>query len=322
MNPSTDIKSILIIGASGGLAQIVANLLSKTYPNAKILGIDSRIPASTYKKSNMHFTRIRYTRGNFEKLFRNNDFDVVYHLARMSHAINPSGHKMEERLNLNIMGTGRIIDLSYKHKVKKLLILSTHHVYGALPDNPVFIAEEAPLRASIVHPELRDVTEMDQLAVSKMWQYQNEMEIIITRPCNIIGPTINNTITRYLTAPIAPLGIDYNPMFQFIHEFDMAHILVDSLVYLSTGVYNIARDDVISIREARKLIGNTSLPVPLIALSPMAKVFKKVWSFPDYLLDYLMYSCIIDGSNIQDKMKQKELFRFTTHEALELLKIE
>lgn len=322
MESKKDIKSILIIGAAGGLAQIVSSLLEKHYPEASIHGIDSRKLPKNQKKTKMEFSRIRYTRGNFEKLFRNKQFDMVYHLARMSHAINPSGHKMEERLDLNIMGTGRIIDLSYKFKVKKLVILSTHHVYGALSDNPVFIEEEAPLRASIVHPELRDVTEMDQLAVSKMWQYQNEMKIIIARPCNIIGPTINNTITKYLTAPIAPRGADFNPMFQFIHEFDMANILVKALVHLDTGVYNIAPDDVISIKEARKLIGNTSIPVPLIALSPIAKVFKKLWSFPDYLLDYLMYSCIIDGSNLKKAMKTQNLFRFTTKEALELLKLD
>ena len=66
---------------------------------------------------------------------------------------------------------------------------------------------------------------MDQLATNWMWKYQHEIETIVFRPCSIIGPKINNSMTSYLTTPFAPLAIDFNPMMQFIHEFDMANIL-------------------------------------------------------------------------------------------------
>ena len=49
------------------------------------------------------------------------------------------GYNIRKRLNLNIMGTNRILDLSLKFKIKKVIVLSTFHVYGALPDNPTFL---------------------------------------------------------------------------------------------------------------------------------------------------------------------------------------
>ena len=316
-----NVNSILIIGISGGLAKITAGLIATKFPHIKITGVDSRSVQQDIKSNNLEIKTIRYTRGNFEKLFRDKSYDIVFHLARMSHAGANTNSHLAKRLDLNIMGTSRILDLSLKFNVKKVIILSTHHVYGALSDNPVYIKEDASLRASIKYPELRDVTEMDQIATNWMWKNKKEIETIVLRPCNIIGPQINNSITQFLTSPLSPVPIDYNPMFQFIHEFDMANILIKTMQKVSTGIYNVAPDDTISIREARKIIGQTSIPVPIIALVPLAKIFKKTWKFPDYLLDYLKFSCIIENKELV-KHFNKNIFRFTTREALELLKLD
>lgn len=312
-------KKILIIGAAGGLAKILSGLMAKTKSEYEIIGVDSRDLHDLPKKPNVTYKRMKYTRGNFEKLFRDNEFDVVYHLARMSHAQSNKSN-LAQRLDLNIMGTNRILELCLKFQVKKVIVLSTYHVYGALSDNATFLKEDAPLRASIKHPELRDVTEMDQLATNWMWKNQHQIETLVLRPCSIIGPQINNTMSQFLTTPYAPIGIDYNPMFQFIHEFDMANILFRCIEEVPTGIYNIAPDEVISIREAKKITDTPYMKVPISVLSPLAKAFKAMWSFPDYLLDYIKFSCIIDNDEIKKHLSD-DVFRFSTKEAIELLKL-
>jgi UDP-glucose 4-epimerase len=312
-------KRVLIIGAAGGLARILTGLISKEKEQYEIVGVDPRDLSELPKKENVTYKRMKYTRGNFEKLFRDNNFDTVFHLARMSHAQSNKSN-LAQRLDLNIMGTNRILELCLKFEIKKVVVLSTYHVYGALSDNPTFIPEDSPLRASIKHPELRDVTEMDQLATNWMWKNQHQIETIVLRPCSIIGPQINNSMSQYLTTPYAPVGMDYNPMFQFIHEFDMANILYRCITEVPTGIYNIAPDEVISIREAKKQIEVSSVSLPIFALSPVALAVKKLWNFPDYLLEYIKFPCIIDNSEIKKHIKE-DLFRFTTKEALELLKL-
>ena len=243
MTEFKSINNILIIGMAGGLAKLTAKLIERKYPNINILGVDSRHSTTETNKKNIEFRRIRYTRGNFEKIFRERSFDLVLHLGRMSHA-NNDHNSLIKRLDLNLMGTSRILDLALKHHVKKVIILSTYHVYGALHDNPVFIDENHPLRASIRCPELRDVVEMDQISTNWMWKNQNEIQTIVFRPCSIIGPQIQNTMSQYLTTSYVPVPIDFNPMFQFLHEFDMAQVLVESMVKVPTGIYNVAPNDV------------------------------------------------------------------------------
>jgi len=311
-------KSILIIGMSGGLAKITTKKILDKFPHAEICGVDSRNLDTTNYPENVNFIQMKYTRGNFEKLFREKKFDTVFHLARMSHSSANPMITVSKRLDLNLMGTRRILDLSLKFNVKRIIILSTYHVYGALPENPVYLKEDSALKASIKYPELRDVVEMDQMATSWMWKNKEAIETVILRPCNVIGPRLNNTITEYLTANYAPIGIDFNPMFQFIHEEDMSNVLCQSIESISPGIYNVAHPETIPLREAKKITSDGGIPTLLFALEKIGKIIKQVWTFPDYLIHYLMYPCIIDSSPLFNQLSED--FQFTSRQALEDLK--
>ncbi|PIP94926.1 MAG: hypothetical protein COW00_14225 [Bdellovibrio sp. CG12_big_fil_rev_8_21_14_0_65_39_13] len=316
----SEYKSALIIGMAGGLARITATLLTREFPNMKITGVDSRPIKEPLKNSNIRYLQFRYSRSHFEKLFRDQSFDVVLHLARMSHS--DTSNNLSQRLETNITSTNRILDLSLKFGTKKIVVLSTFHVYGALSDNPVFISEESPLKASIKYPELRDVVEMDQLASSWMWKNQNHIETVILRPCNIIGPQIRNTMTQYLSSPYAPVCSDFNPMFQFIHEYDMSRAIVAAIKKLPVGIYNVAPDDVISLKEARKVLQVPNIQLPSFVLEGGVRLLSNAfWSFPRYLIDYIKFASIIDNSAFKAHAQPFE-FRYRIKEALELLKLD
>lgn len=314
-----DIKKVLIIGITGGLAQILTKLIIQNHPNWEIYGVDSRSVKDIPKVKGLIAKKIRFSRGNFENLFRDHSFDYVYHLARISHSSNIH-QGLSERLELNVMGTNRILDLSLRFNVKKVIILSTFHVYGALNDNSIFIKEDSPLRASMKYPELRDVVEMDQICSTWMWKYQNQVSSVILRPCNIIGNQISNSMSKYLTSHFAVKPIDYNPVFQFIHEFDMAQVLYRSIDDLPTGIYNVATNEFISLREALGIVGTNGIPFPISMASLMNKLLKITrLDVPEYLIDYLKYSCLIDNSQLKKHLGE-DFFRFKMDETLKLIK--
>ncbi len=313
-------QKILIIGIAGGLAQMTARLILTEHPDWEILGIDSRDVSKVTQMKGLSAINMKYSRGNFENLFRTHDFDIVYHLGRISHSSNEQ-NVLAKRIDLSVMGTSRILDLCERSGVKKVIILSTFHVYGALPDNSIFLGEDAPLRASIRHPELRDVIEMDQMCTSWMWKNQKNISTVVLRPCNIIGTQIQNAMTRFLSGPVALKPVDYNPFFQFIHEFDMAHILYKSMDSIPTGTYNVAGDDFISLRDALKIVGTKGVPFPMVLAGGLNEVLKKFnINVPDYLIDYLKFSCLISPSELKKHLGPKFL-RFSIQETLELIKL-
>lgn len=310
-------KSVLIIGIQGALAKITAEILIKKNPDIKIHGVDSRAIGNLPTRTQLTFQQMKYTRTNFEKMFREHQFDTVLHLGRLGHS--PVTGNINKRIDINLVGTNTILELSQKFHCKKVVILSTHHVYGAYPDNSMFLREEAPLRGSFKYAELRDVVEMDQMCTNWMWKNQNQIETVVLRPCNIIGPQIRNSITQFLKTAYAPLPLDYNPMFQFIHEFDMATIIVESAEKLKTGIYNVAGDDVVTLHEASKIVDVKKIKVPIIVVEQLAKIMIPIWKFPHYLLDYLKYPATLDNTELKKNLGEN-IFRFTAKEALELLK--
>jgi len=313
-------NKILIIGIAGGLAQMTARLILTENPDWEIIGIDSRDVSKVPPLKGQTLIELKYSRGNFENLFRTHEFDVVYHLGRISHSSN-THNVLAKRIELSVMGTNRILELCERSGVKKVIILSTFHVYGALPDNSIFLHEDAPLRASLRHPELRDVVEMDQICTNWMWKNQNTIATVVLRPCNIIGTQIQNAMTRFLAGPIALSPADYNPFFQFIHEFDMAQVLYKVLKDVPTGTYNVAGDDFISLRESLDVVGTKSIPFPIVLAGGLNSALKKLnIDVPDYLLDYLKFSCLISNHELK-KHLGPDFLRFSIKEALEMIKL-
>ena len=312
-------KTVLIIGAAGGLAQILIEIILNKRSDLSIIGIDSRSLSNVKKHPKLTLLQLPYTRGNFERIFRETKIDYVFHLARLSHS-SMLNENLTKRLELSVMGTNRILELSERFDIKKLVILSTFHVYGAYPDNSIFLGENSPLRASIEHAELRDVVEMDQTCTSWMWRNQSKLETVLLRPCNIIGGRINNTMTQFLASKFAIKPIDYNPMFQFIHEFDMANILFRALESVPTGVYNIATDDFMSLSQALSIMKNSGIPFPMVLGKPINGLLKHLgMSVPNYLIDYLKFSCLIDNSKIKEVLGE-DFYRYTIAETLKLSK--
>lgn len=320
MTDQQESKSVLIIGISGGLAQILARLILTNHPNWQVLGVDSRAIELNQSLKGLTCKKIRYSRGHFENLFRDQSFDYVFHLARISQS-DDFYRDLTERLDLNVMGTNRILELSLRFKIKKIIILSTFHVYGALSDNSIFITEDAPLRASLKYPQLRDVVEMDQICSTWMWQYQSQVSAVLLRPCNIIGNQIANSTSKYLTNPLALRPIDYNPVFQFIHEFDMAQVLYRSIHDIPTGIFNVATNEFITLRDALRIINNKGIPFPISMAAMMNSVLKYTRiNVPEYLVDYLKFSCLLDNSALRNHLGD-DFFRFKMEESLKLIRL-
>ena len=319
MFTENDVKQVLVIGIAGGLAQLLSKKLNTRFPNAKITGVDSRTTPKPKDIQNLSCLTLKYSRTEFEKLFRKNKFDVVFHLGRLSHAQPILPMNLAQKIEFTLVETQKLFDICKTFQVKKIIFLSSFHVYGANADNPVFLTEDAPLRASIDFGNLREVVEIDFTATNWMWKYQNEIQMNVFRPCNIIGHHIKNAVTTYLTTKYSPYPIDYNPSFQFIHEDDMANILVRAILEVPTGVYNLAPDEFISIRRALQICKNGGPPVPLFLATAFASLLKKWYSaLPEYFLEYLKYPCLIDNQLIKTHLKGP-LFFHTTEETLKAL---
>jgi UDP-glucose 4-epimerase len=198
-----------------------------------------------------------------------------------------------KRFDLNVLGSRKVMDLCLKYGVKRILVLSTFHIYGAHPYNHIPIHEDEPLRAGQTFPQLADAVQLDNQSLT--WIYQHRaVRTVMLRPCNVVGRHLQNAMTKFLRQKTVPYVVGFNPMIQFIQEMDLRDAIVAAALGDEIGVFNVCGTGAIPYRHALEIVGARQVPVT----ETLAGTYMRVASlfgpgFPTYMLDFFKYPCII-----------------------------
>jgi UDP-glucose 4-epimerase len=277
----------LITGIAGGLAQIVARELASG--GEEVVGVDYRnVDEAAQNTPGAAIYRASYSKTAVEDVFRKHRIESVLHLGRVGNL----SEGMEKRFELNVIGSQKLMQLCLQHHAKTLVVLSTFHIYGAHPRNHTPISEDDPLRAGPGFPEIADAIQLDNMAST--WIYKHpEVRTVVLRPTNVVGPHIQNTMSKFLRLRRIPKLVGYNPMTQFLHEDDLARAVILASRGNRNGVFNVAGPEVVPWSAAIALTGARPLPLPSTLVRAYMRAFS---SFPQYLVNFFKYPCVIgDG---------------------------
>ena len=155
--------------------------------------------------------------------------------------------------------------ISARHaRVGHLIYLSSHTVYGARAGNPLPIGEDAPLRETPGFHFAND----HYWAERRLQEFAGdnpEVKLAIFRSCPVLGSLAGMPMVREFYFP-GMMGLSgYDPLLQFVYDDDLARVLCQAIVEERTGVFNVAGDGVVRLRElaAALEIRQFSLPAPL-----------------------------------------------------------
>jgi UDP-glucose 4-epimerase len=279
---------VAITGIAGNLGRRLARVL---HGETRLVGIDRRPFPDRPKDVEHHQLDIRKAR--VEDLFRKGAIEAIAHLG-LKH---DPREQAAEAHSFNVAGTQRLLDIAVRHGVRKVVLLSSANVYGPMPGNPNFLPEETPLLGAARLPGFRDLIEVDMYCQSFMWQHP-EIETVILRPVNIVGPTVRNAPSNYLRLerPMTVLGFD--PMVQVIHEEDVCRAIALALRPGVRGVYNVTGPGEVPLSAALRELGREPIPVPhFLARAVTRKLFEaRLSDYPPGEVDYIQYLCAVDGS--------------------------
>lgn len=143
-------KKILITGGAGFIGSHLVRLFVNKYPDYQIYNLDKLTYAGNLenlkdidKKENYKFIKGDIVDGNFiHKLFENEKFDGIIHLAAESHVDRSISNPMEF-INTNIIGTVNLLNAAKEIwadnlEDKMFYHISTDEVYGSLGETGFF----------------------------------------------------------------------------------------------------------------------------------------------------------------------------------------
>ncbi|MDD5222902.1 MAG: SDR family oxidoreductase [bacterium] len=305
-----------VIAITGTRSFIGSNLLQRLQQEGRhqLVALDLEKPdflkpATRFYKLDLTSTTADVT---LSEILEREKCDTFIHLAFLSSPTHKSSYAHE----LESVGTMYVFHACAKNKVKKIIVSSTTMVYGALPINPNFLVEESPLRGNREFRPIRDRIEVEEHAQNFQKKHP-ETTVTVLRPCTILGPTIRNFITTYLSLPVITTLLGYDPLVQFVHEEDALDAYRLAVERDCRGVFNIVGRGVLPLSTIVKLSGKVKAPILHAFAYPMVEGLwlAQVGIAPAAYLDYIRYLWVADGSKAR---KELGFFpKYSTKESLE-----
>src|SRR5262249_40187276 len=153
---------------------------------------------------------------------------------------------------------------------RRLILWSQTAVYGADSKNPNFLTEDHPLRGNSNSRYVTDKVEAER-AFERFAAEHPETTVTRLRTCTILGPTVNNFVTRMLDRPLLPVIMGFDPLLQLVHEHDVLTAFELALAADHPGAFNIVGEGVLPLSTILRILGKVTFPVPHFLAVPLAR---------------------------------------------------
>ncbi len=307
-------RSVLVTGAAGYLGSLlVDDLASSPGELTTIVATDVRQPPRpadgvTYLEIDVRDPGLTDVLGRY-------GIEVVVHLAAI---VNP-GRKADRALeySVDVEGTRNVLESCLEAGVRKIVVSSSGAAYGYHADNPEWIDEEDPLRGnpSFAYADHKRLVE-EMLA---RWRADHpELAQLIFRPGTILGAGTRNQITDLFDRRVI-LGVRGSASpFVFIWDADVVACLRRGIETDVTGIYNLAGDGAVSLREIASMLSKPYVPVPASLLRGALQVMKLlgVTQYGPEQVDFLRYRPVLSNRRLVEefgytpRMTSVEVFRY------------
>src|SRR5687767_12379235 len=166
----------------------------------------------------------------------------------------------------------RVLDAAGDAGVDHVVHLSSAVVYGAWPDNPVPLSEEAPVRPNPGFAPAAAHAEAERL-VAEWKDAHPGTTAAVLRPAVVVGPGVDRELARALAGTNVLRPAEAARPIQYVHEDDVASAVAVAVRERLDGVYNVAPDGWVSDETARALAGGAArLALPERLARPLLAV--------------------------------------------------
>ena len=306
-------RVIALTGAASFLGRNLVGVLEDDPRVERIISIDVKSPDTSGPKTRMYPVDLTAA-GSEERvaeILAAEGVDTFLHLGFLSSPTHATAWAHE----LESVGTMHVLNALRQVQLRKLVLWSQTILYGAHPTNPNFLTERHALRADADEPFFEDKMAAER-EVSAFAAKAKGTVVTILRTAPIVGPTVNNYITRYLAERVIITLLGFDPLWQFVHEVDAIAAFKLAIDRDFGGVFNIVGGGVLPLSTVIKLAGRVSLPL----FHPLAEtMIGALWAAqaayaPASFLRYLRYVCVADGEKAARVMGFRPAY--TTREAL------
>jgi UDP-glucose 4-epimerase len=263
-------RVVIVTGVCRELGGRFARRIAADPTVERVIGVDIVPPRS--ELGDVRFVRADIRNPVIAKVIAAEDVDTVVHMGVISTPSGAGGRTpMKE---INVIGTMQLLAACQKARgVERLVVKSSSRVYGSSSRDPAMFTEGMSPKRLPRSGFAKDSVEVESY-VRGFARRRPDVQVTMLRCANLIGPTIQTTLTRYFELPVVPTVLGFDPRLQFCHEDDALEALRLATVSDVDGTYNVAGDGVLMLSQAIRRLGRPSVALPGPALGMLGSVFR------------------------------------------------
>lgn len=310
-------RRVLITGVSRFLGLRLAKRLEEDPGVEAIIGVDLEEPPIPIK--GLEFVRADIRNPMIARVLEATKVDTLIHTnIASSPALVGGRSQMKET---NVIGTMQLLAAAQRaERIKKVVMKSSTAIYGSRPGEPSVIPEEYSSREVDLGGYGKDCAEAEQY-VRDFGRRRPDVALTILRTQNVIGPTVRTSMTNYLSLPVIPTALGFDPRLQFLHEEDAVEALRAAVMGDVTGIFNVASEGIVYLSQAIRILRRPFVPLVLPAAQTTAEILKQagVVDFPTDQLKLILFGRVVSTRRIREGLGFVP--RYTSLDALKDFKL-
>jgi len=249
---------VVITGIASHWGSELARRLERDPGVSFIAGIDMTEPPGDLERTEFIEADIRNP--VLTRILPVTEPDVVVHCGVLLY---PEPGKSAQALHdINVIGSLQLLaSLERTPTLKTLVVRGSSAIYGSSGAGPSFFSEDMAGRYPLKTRFQRDIGELESY-FDNFARRRPHVTCCILRFQPEIGPGLDSPLVRYLSLPVVPTQLGFDPRLQLLHEEDATGALVAAAENPIQGAVNVAPSGTISLTRILRMAGRPTLPVP------------------------------------------------------------
>jgi nucleoside-diphosphate-sugar epimerase len=199
------------------------------------------------------------------------------------------------RRAFNVRAAQTVLTSAAAGGVASAILVTSAMVYGARPDNPVPLAETAPLGADADGSVAGDLLEIEHLA-ERSPRIHPGMTVCVVRPAALVGDGLDTLVARHFEAARLLTVKGCAQRWQFCHVDDLVSALELAVAGDVAGNFAVGCDGWLEQEEVEEISGLRRMELPAALTLGTAQRLHRIGIAPAPVNDlrYLVYPWVVD----------------------------
>jgi nucleoside-diphosphate-sugar epimerase len=281
---------VAITGAAHGLGQALAATLAASARVGRVVAIDNHrgdVAGVTWRLADVRDPALAG---------RLTGVDVLVHTD-----VDLGDSDYRARRAFNVRAAQTVLTAAAAGRVARVILVTSAMVYGARADNPVPLAETAPLGADADGSVAGDLLEIEHLAERSPRTHPG-MTVTVVRPAALVGDSVDTLVVRHFEAARLLTVKGCAQRWQFCHIDDLVSALELAVAGDVTGNFAVGCDGWLELAEVEEISGLRRIELPAAVTLGTAQRLHRIGIAPAPINDlrYLVYPWVVDCRTLRE----------------------